>query len=104
MRNNFNLTCIKGIGIDEATALCVEESGMATIYGRGEVYFHISDDDPECCEPNKPIHWYKEQKAIKTYIGSKGNEFDLKNWKGRGGKWKYFYVLEGKLGCIDLST
>jgi cyanophycinase len=104
LRNNFDLPCIKGIGIDEATALCVEETGIATIYGVGEVYFHISDDSPECCEPNKPIHWDKNQKAIKTYIGSKGHEFDLKNWKGRGGKWKYFYVLEGKLGCIDLST
>ena len=102
LQNNFNLSYIKGIGIDEETALCVEESGLATIYGEGNVYFHVSENSPECCEPSKPIHWNNDQKAVKTYICSKGNQFDLKKWDGVGGKWKYFFVLEGKLGCIDL--
>lgn len=103
LQNMFNLPCIKGIGLDENTALCIEENGIATICGTGKVYFHVSENEPECCEPNKPIHWNKNNKAIKTYIAQSGCKFDFKKWDGLGGSWKYFFVLEGKLGCIDLA-
>jgi cyanophycinase len=97
LQDMFDLPFIKGIGLDEKTALCIEENGVAEIHGSGNAYFHISLKTPECCEPNKPLHWGQE--AIKTYIGSRGNKFNLNDWDGLGGIWKYFNVLEGKIAC-----
>ena len=103
LKEMFDLPCIKGIGIDEDTALCIDEDGTAEVHGEGSAYFHVTENNPECCEQDKPLHWDKNNKAIKTYVAERGNKFDLKKWDGTGGCWKYFYVLEGKLGCIDLA-
>ncbi|GAA0726058.1 hypothetical protein GCM10009430_32620 [Aquimarina litoralis] len=93
----------KGIGIDEETAVCIDEKGKATIFGNGYAFFlkqHTSG--PERCKPNKSLDWYRDRRAIKAYKIS-GNEngynhFWLDNWiDGSGGYWKFYYVDRGIL-------
>lgn len=61
---------IKGIGGDEGTAFCYNEKGKGSVYGSGEMVFVSLQDST---------------KAYHISGKTKGAQFDLKKWKGRGG-------------------
>ena len=102
----------KGIACDEYTAVCVDENGLARVFGG-----HPSYDDnafflqvncevfgagAEVCQPGLPLTWNHGGKAAKVYQ-AKGNQtgsntFDLTDWKtGTGGVWRHWYVDNGVL-------
>lgn len=96
---------VRGIGVDEKTAVCVDSStGVAYTFGTGNAYFitqTTTSGFPEVCEPNKSLDWYRSKKALDVYLvpgdllGVKW--FDLSSWsKGVGGTWHYMYVDYGK--------
>jgi len=103
----------KGIGINEYTAVAVDEDGMAKVFGDPSyddyAYFLNSDNSvPETCEEDTPLHWNNDGEAIKVYkiLGDPeaNNSFNLKNWNdATGGKWKYWYVLEGTLHSTPME-
>lgn len=96
----------QGIGVDESTALCINENGIGVVYGRGATYFLMRNADlPEVCETGKPLTWNRSKAAVKSYsiIGSEnGNgSFDLKDWKNakeQGGTWERFFAEKGVFG------
>jgi len=90
MMQDGNMKKVRGIGIDEATAVCVDEKGMGKIFGKNLVYFlNNSGKGPEKCEADSAFTWSRSQKAIEAYIvkaDSVGSgTFNLKKWKGLSG-------------------
>jgi cyanophycinase-like exopeptidase len=102
----------KGIACDEYTAVCIDENGMASVYGE-----HPDYDDyayflqvnceyplnaPETLQANEPLTWNMNGEALKVYFAP-GTEdgsvqFDLNNWKeATGGSWQHWYVTNGTL-------
>jgi len=102
----------KGIACDEYTAVCIDNNGIASVYGEypnydDNAYFiqpncELIENNPENCNPNNPLDWNLGNEAIKVYA-VKGtingaNSFDLNNWEtGIGGSWENWYVDNGTL-------
>lgn len=98
---------VRGIGIDEHTALCIDESGSGRVFGEGSVYFLEATQAPECCEQAKPLEWDQEGKAVKACIvrGSNKGElsFCLKKWEAIRAILQYWSVKNGKLKKTELG-
>jgi len=75
---------INGIGVDEKTAVCVDNAGNASVYGKGAAYFLVPKSIPEQCIENKPLTWNNDAKAIAVYTfnGSPNGTgaFNLNKW------------------------
>lgn len=72
---DYNLENVRGIGVDEETALCIEDSGMAIVYGPNKVFF-LKGKKPALCELNKKLKYSVEICELKE------NELiDLKDWE-----------------------
>jgi cyanophycinase len=89
---DFGLSSIqvKGIGVDEATAVLVESDGSSKVYGAGKAYFLKSNGgQPEVCVSRKALTWNNNGQAVGAYIipgtSSGSNTFDLTTWTGTGG-------------------
>ncbi|WP_194768580.1 cyanophycinase [Tamlana sp. I1] len=107
-----NNIAAKGIACDEYTAVCIDEKGLASVFGGypdhdDNAYFILPNPDilnniPETCEENKPLEWNKGEKALKVYAikGTKDGKktYDLTDWKtATGGAWQYWFVTNGVL-------
>jgi cyanophycinase-like exopeptidase len=89
---DFGLSSIqvKGIGVDEATAVLVESDGSSKVFGAGKAYFLKSNGgQPEVCVSRKALTWNNNGQAVGAYIipgtSSGSNTFDLTTWTGIGG-------------------
>lgn len=93
----------KGIGVDEETAVCIDNSGKAVVFGYGFAFFiQQNGEGPEDCRPRRWLDWYRDRKAVKVYKvtgnNSGSNYFRLNNWNmGSGGSWQYYYADRGRL-------
>ncbi|MBV8631757.1 MAG: cyanophycinase [Silvibacterium sp.] len=76
--NSGQASRIRGIGVDEKSALLVESDGRAAVVGRGEVDFFEADRKPEVCQPGKPLTFG----PIGLDYARAGESFNLKNWSG----------------------
>jgi cyanophycinase len=100
---DFNWQQPKGIGVEEETAVCIDENGKAVVYGKGTAYFlKASSEKPEKCSPDNKLNWVNNKKAIQTYLitgKENGNgSFDMTNWSTvSGGITKNMYVTDGVL-------
>ena len=114
-----------GIGLDEFTAACIDQNGIANIYGdfpdyNDYAYFIqincLDDTTPESLSSNQALDWNLNQEAVKAYVvpgvtdGS--NTFDLNTWEtGTGGQWENWWVDQGSfqsqsstpIDCENLS-
>ena len=93
----------KGIGVQEETAVCIDENGKAVVYGTGTAYFlNGNNEKPEQCTPNNKLSWINNKKAIQAYL-IEGKEtgngtVDVTNWSTvSGGSYKNMYVTDGIL-------
>lgn len=106
----------KGIACDEYTAVCVDQSGVARVFGAYPSYddnaFFIQSNcelsiiTPENCSPNTPLEWNLGNKSLKVYAvkgtSDGSNTFDLNNWSaGSGGVWQHWYVSNGQLNQLE---
>jgi cyanophycinase-like exopeptidase len=104
----------KGIACNEYTAVCVDNNGLAKVYGDypsydEDAYFiqlncELSDIDkqPESCVVNTPLTWSIGEQVIKVYkvhgTNSGLNTFNMATWEsGSGGEWQTWYVENGVL-------
>ncbi|RFS21072.1 cyanophycinase [Chitinophaga silvatica] len=96
----------KGIAPDEKTAVCIDENGMATIYGVSKAVFLTTSNDkaPEYCEKNRPLEWNHAGTAIKVYEiqgSADGNgTFSVADFdpaKATGGNWYWWWIENGQL-------
>ena len=98
-----------GIAVDEKTAVCVDEKGLATVVGENKAFFlkTFSDKKPEILETNKPVTWNYDQKAlwVSAVTGkATGNGFNLvtfepANTTGLTTSW--WSAIAGEMQFID---
>ena len=81
---------IKGIGIDEQTAVLLEPDGRSSIVGNGAAYFLYAATPAPVLKAGTPlsIHDISVQKV------TPGGSFDLHSWKGTATRYT-FDVVEG---------
>ncbi len=95
---DFNMPSPLGIGVDEKTAVAIDESGATKIFGSGSAHFLRTNKTPEQCEANKTLTWNREGKAVSTSIkigsaiGTEGINI-LQN--SATGADQYWYALDG---------
>lgn len=100
----------KAIACDEYTAVCIDESGKARVFGEypnndDNAYFvqtncGLADQTPENCSPGNPLTWNLGGQALKVYsvkgISDGSNTFDLNDWQtGTGGNWLHWSANNG---------
>jgi cyanophycinase-like exopeptidase len=109
----------RGIGVNEFTAVGVDENGLAMVFGNPayEDYAYFIDSGgklPEVCLEGQPLTWDHNGEALRVYTvpGNRdgSHTFDLVNWEtGIGGSWSNWYVREGVLnfgqvtGTLEVS-
>lgn len=98
-----------GIACNEVTAVCIDENGIAQIFGEypeyGDYAYFLKsncqeDPLPEIFEAGQAYTWNRNQSAVKVYqvpgTISGNNTFDLNDWTtGTGGEWHNWYVDNG---------
>jgi cyanophycinase-like exopeptidase len=102
----------KGIACDETIAVCIDNKGLAHVYGddpqsNKKAYFlqvntEIANVLPENCTEDTPLNWKLDGNPIKVYAipGTVNgtSTFDLTDWNtGNGGVWEYWHVQDGLL-------
>lgn len=95
----------KGIGVDEQTAVCIDQNGSARVYGTGTAFFlrqRTSTGTPERCVSGSSLDWYRSKQAVSVYkitgSTSGAGPFSLTSWSGSGGSSQFYYVDYGTLG------
>lgn len=98
-----------GIAVDEKTAVCINDLGMADVVGENRAFFlkTFSGKTPETLEANKPVTWNRDGKAILvSAISGKatGNQFSVVSFEpgnttGMTSSW--WSVIGGKMFFID---
>lgn len=100
---------VRGIGVDERTAVAIDTLGMATVFGESSALFLSQTDtanDPEILGKDMPLTWMHSGTAITGYALSKSKDgepqFDLYTWEPVEDMDSfYFYVEGGKLQRTD---
>lgn len=106
-----------GIACDEYTAVCIDQNGIANVYGEWPNYedyaFFVQmnceeGNAPEQMQSGIPFTWNFNGQAAKVYkVGGTtdgGNYFDLNDWQtGNGGTWQHWYAIDGVFHSEDGS-
>jgi cyanophycinase len=88
---------VRGIGVDEATAILVQPNGSATRVGTGAAYFVSSNGMPATCLSGTPLTYT----GLATYKVSGAATFNLATWTGSGGT---AYTLNVNAGAVSSSN
>jgi cyanophycinase-like exopeptidase len=106
-----------GIACDEYTAVCIDSSGIAKVYGGfptydDNAYFIIPNcvlpNTPENCSSGQALNWVRNNQALKVYqikgttLGA-GN-VNIVNWQNfAGGNWQNWWINNGVLSSATTS-
>lgn len=94
---DWGISNVRGIGVDEKTALAVDETGAGRVIGRGNVYLLEALALPARCEAGKPLDWPgNDGKALQARVLSPNETFNLKTGEGEG-KTSFYAVQNGEL-------
>ncbi len=102
-----------GIGVEEYTAVCIDENGLARVYGSYPDYddyaFFLQPNcpgpnNPETCNADDPITWNRDNAALKV-IRIPGTEdgsvsLNLVDWKTLSGAdtmWQNWWIEAGDI-------
>ena len=68
-----------GIGIDEQTAVVIDENGIATTFGIGFAWYYLPQDgfSPENLQNGRPLTWDHDRRAVRVWKIGNGERFDL---------------------------
>lgn len=83
-------TQAKGLGIDEETAVVVDENGNASLFGNGSAYFLLTSGAPEACQVKTELVY----RNISVYRVNGNATFNFNTWSGSGGT-AYTITAEG---------
>lgn len=109
-----NVTLAQGIACNEYTAVCIDENGMAKVYGGYPTYDEFAyflrvncgnidtGSGPENCSTGVPLNWNRQQSAVQVYklpgTAAANNHFNLNDWTdASGGSWETWWVDNGVL-------
>jgi cyanophycinase len=95
-------TTVKGIGVDEQTAVCIDAAGIGKVYGSNNAYFLRNTGlGAETCVSGTALTWNRSAQAVSAYRisgSSTGNgSFNATNWTFSGGTSSFYYVNNGVL-------
>jgi len=114
MMTDDNVFFAQGIACDEYTAVCIDENGIAKVFGGYPTY----DDNayflrtncgnmdtnpfPENCSDGSPLDWNRQESALQVYkiqgTSDANNHFNLNDWTdASGGEWQRWWVDNGTL-------
>lgn len=82
----------RGVGIDEHTAVLLERDGSATVVGEGSAHFVRLRAKP-MLKPRTPA----EVPPVEIYSVDRNGRFQVKKWKGSGGRATRLTVKAGKV-------
>jgi len=88
---------VKGIGIDEQTAILVNPNGSATRVGTGAAYFMRSNGQPQVCVTGTPLTYQN----LAVYKVSGAATFNIATWTGTGGS---AYTVSANTGALSSSN
>lgn len=88
---------VKGIGIDEQTAILVNPNGSATRVGVGAAYFLRSNGQAQVCVSGTPLTYQN----VAVYKVSGAATFNLATWSGAGGS---AYTVSANVGALSSSN
>ena len=100
----------KGIAADEGTAVCVDENGMAKVFGSSNAYFLQSNSSkkPEKCQQGVPLDYINGNQSVMVYQiegnGVGNGSFsvsDFDSTKASGGAWSWWSVTNGTLNQVS---
>ena len=102
LMKDFGYTTVKGIGVDEQTAVCIDQNGIGKVYGLNHAYFLKNVNlGPETCVSGSPLTWNRSGQAVQAYKiqgSATGNgSFNATNWTFSGGTPYFYYVNNGGL-------
>lgn len=103
-----------GIASEEFVAVCIDENGLAKVYGeypdyQDYAYFiHVNctePNEPETCQPGQPLTWNRNNAALKVYkvpgTATGTNTFNLQDWMtGSGGVWQHWFINNGSFQSV----
>jgi cyanophycinase len=95
----------KGIGVEERTAVLIDQNGLAKVVGTNKAYFLLRNNgsNPEQCVSKQTLTWNNNQQAVKVYeiqasatVAGANASLDLTNWTSvNGGVWKFMSSNNG---------
>ena len=104
MVQDMSVQDAKGIACDEKTAVCVDENGVAHVFGPQAYFLRASIGSPELCREGQPLTWNLSGTAIAVDVvpgdTTGSNSFDLRNWQvtvGSNVQHEWWSVTEGVL-------
>ncbi|SNS01305.1 cyanophycinase [Belliella buryatensis] len=91
---------VRGIAVDERTALLIDSEGSLEVVGQNEVYFlEQSGLAPEVMSVGVPLTWDLEESAIKVFKARTTTTFNQVNLSHWLFDWThYWYAKQGQLG------
>jgi cyanophycinase len=85
---------VKGIAVNEKSALAVEADGSVKLFGSGPVYFLKANSLPAVCVQAKPLTF----EGVEVYrIDNSTQTFNLGSWLGTGGTAYTLSVQDGEV-------
>lgn len=111
MQQDFG-THVKGIACDEYTAVCIDNNGIASVYGEYPSYddfayfiqsnCELTSFSPEDCSSGNPLDWDLNGEALKVFKANGtvngSTSFNLNDWQtASGGEWQDWSVDQGTL-------
>lgn len=81
---------IRAIGVDEGTAVSLDQAGAAKVLGAGAAYFLEITQAPRVCRPGTPLTF----EHIVTHKVPVGGSFDLASWVANGSDDSYELSVE----------
>ncbi len=90
---------IRGIGVDEKTALLVEPDGSAQVVGKGVVDFFEADQKAQVCEPGRPLSF----SVVQMERVDHGGTFNLKTWQGSDRIWAVQVLPHDGKGVVAMT-
>jgi cyanophycinase len=88
-----DLVEVKGIGVDERTAVLVGPDGSSVTRGEGAAHFVRAYDKPTKVSPGEGL----SHQALETYAVSQGQRFDLSTWTSPDVEPRALKVTSGNL-------
>lgn len=93
LQTDQQLESVRGVGVDERTAVLVEPSGQSRTVGEGSAHFVEAHSKPQTCEQGQPL----THKELTVHSVSAGQTFDLTTWSSPAVEPQPLSAIEGKL-------
>ena len=93
LQSDGELAEVRGVGVDERTAVLVEPDGNSRTVGENQAHFVMATGTPEVCLPGQPL----SHSNLEVHSVSGGQDFDLASWSSESVEPHSLRVSKGHL-------